>query len=217
MKGNATVTWSVCTDERLVAFTFDDGPVPNCTPLMLDALDAAEVRATLFLVGARLEQNVKLIEGRIDRHEVGNHTWSHKDLTTMPSFQATSDEISRGHDAIVDHLGREPRLFRPPFGHLSAYALRAADRYAYEVVLWSQGVTERLFQQDPESVVPYVVDNMVPGTIYLIHDAVAEGIEPVFLRRLGQVIAQLRDKGYEFVTVSELLARRSVHGEPGPT
>ena len=204
------MTWAVETTKRLVALTFDDGPVPNCTPLVLDALDAVNVPATFFLVGQRLEKNARLVEGRLSRHEVGNHTWSHEDLSLL-NFGAARAEIEKAHQVITRIVGREPRLFRPPYGHLGTLALRAADEFNYEIILWSQGVTESEFQNTPGSVVPFVVDNMKPGTIFLAHDAVADNVEPVFLNSISTVVAELRDDGYEFVTVSELLAQR----EPG--
>jgi peptidoglycan/xylan/chitin deacetylase (PgdA/CDA1 family) len=209
-RGHAAVTWAVETKEKLVALTFDDGPLPNYTPLVLDSLEAANVRATFFLVGDRLEKHAGLVEGRLDRHEVGNHTWSHRDLSAM-DFNTAHAEVKQAHDVITKTLGREPRLLRPPFGHIGALAMRAADSFGYDVILWSHGVTEREFQTNPDRVIPYVVDNMTPGMIFLAHDVVADGVEPVFLRRLGDVVSGLRGRGYEFVTVSELLARR----EPG--
>jgi peptidoglycan/xylan/chitin deacetylase (PgdA/CDA1 family) len=207
-RGYVTVSWSVEMDQKLVALTFDDGPVPEYTPLVLDALHDANISATFFFVGQRLEAHAGLVRGRLNRHEVGNHTWSHKDLGSL-SFDAAYAEIERGHESIVRILGREPRLFRPPSGHLSDLALRAADRFRYEIVLWSQGVTEADFQTRPDSVVPFITDNIVPGAIFLAHDAVADGIQPVFLRRIGAVVADLRQKGYQFVTVSELLSQRA--------
>ena len=209
-RGHATVTWAVETTKKLVALTFDDGPVPNYTPLTLDALDAADVPATFFLVGKRLVANAHILEGRLKRHEVGNHTWSHKDVSLL-DFEAAHAEIKKAHEAISKIIGREPRLFRPPFGHVGTLPMRAADKYDYEVILWSHGVNEREFQKDPDSVVPYVVDNIVPGTIFLAHDAGADKAQPVFLNRIERIVSDLRRNGYEFVTVSELLARR----EPG--
>jgi UDP-N-acetylglucosamine 2-epimerase (non-hydrolysing) len=208
--GVATVTWAIETQRKVVALTFDDGPMPNYTPMVLDALDAADVPATFFLVGRRLEQNAAIVEGRMDRHEIGNHTYSHKDLSAL-DFDAAYDEIKRAHDSITKIIGRAPRLLRPPFGHISTLALRAADRFSYDVVLWSHGVSERHFQADPYKVVSHVADNITPGSIFLAHDAGAPNVEPVFLQRIGTIVAAMRDKGYEFMTVSDLLALR----EPG--
>ncbi|MCP2327382.1 peptidoglycan/xylan/chitin deacetylase (PgdA/CDA1 family) [Hamadaea flava] len=210
ISGQARLIWSVESSRKLVALTFDDGPVPNATPLVLDALDKTGVSATFFLVGSRLEANAGLIEGRLDRHEVGNHTWSHKDLSTL-DWQGNFDEISKSHQSIVKHLGIEPKIFRPPFGHIGTLTMRAADRFGYDFIMWSQGVTEKDFVEKPDAVIPFVVDNMVPGTIFLAHDAVAPGIDPPFLNRLVDIIEKLKAQGYEFVTVSELMAAGQAH------
>lgn len=208
-RGHARVTWAVETRKKIIALTFDDGPGPEYTPLVLDALDQAGVPATFFIVGERLEANFRIVAGRLDRHEVGNHTWSHSDLSTL-GLNGARREIEKAHKSITRIVGREPRLLRPPWGKLGTLGLRAADSFGYEVVLWSHSITERKFRDDPDSVVPYVVDNMAPGTIFLAHDVVAD-VQLTFLPRIGDVIAELRGHGYEFATVSELLDQR----EPG--
>ncbi|GAA0978056.1 hypothetical protein GCM10009555_040330 [Acrocarpospora macrocephala] len=206
-RGHGMITWAVETRKKLIALTFDDGPVPNYTPLVLDALDEEKVPATFFLVGRTLTRNPKILDGRIDRHEIGNHSWLHKSLNDLGDYEAVRTDLTQAHEAIAKITGREVRLLRPPFGHLGAVPMRVADGLGYRVVLWSQGVVEASFQKDPDSVIPYVVDNVTPGTIFLAHDAV-NTYEPVFLRRLGPIIRQLRAKGYEFVTVSDLMAER---------
>jgi peptidoglycan/xylan/chitin deacetylase (PgdA/CDA1 family) len=207
-RGESTIIWAVDTTQRLIALTFDDGPVPNCTPLTLDALDEADVPATFFLVGQRLEANASLIDGRMSRHEIGNHTWSHQDLSGL-DYGAAYAEIKRSHDAIAAWWGRAPVLFRPPFGKLGTLAMRAIESFDYDVILWNHGVTERSYQDNPEAVIAYVVHNVKPGSIFLAHDAVAPDVEPVFLRRIGVIVKELKADGYEFVTVSDLLTARS--------
>src|SRR5256885_3769045 len=82
-RGHVDVVWAVNTADRVVALTFDDGPMPHWTPMVHDILDAERVRATFFLVGERLVRNARLVAGRMDRHEAGNHPRSPPDLAPL--------------------------------------------------------------------------------------------------------------------------------------
>src|SRR4029450_5281790 len=131
--GRIGVTWMLSTDQKVLALTFDDGPHPQWTPMVLDTLDSLEMPATFFVVGRRLRKYARLIAGRIDRHEIGNHPWDHLDLARRAQPEAQHD-LARAHDAIVEVTGLTPRLFRPPYGHLSGSAILAADQLGYEIV-----------------------------------------------------------------------------------
>ncbi|MER7283815.1 polysaccharide deacetylase family protein [Dactylosporangium sp. NPDC000244] len=201
---STTITYHVRTDEPVVAFTFDDGPAPDWTPMVLDALDAWQVPATFFMVGRNLSQHAAVVRGRLDRHEVGNHTWSHADLATLDLNQATA-QIDRGAAAIRTATGRNPTLLRPPYGHLGGSTILAADKLGYRLVLWSQQMREAQYEKNPQGQVRDIVDTVRPGSIVLAHD-VGDQRRLVALRHLGEMFAGLRARGFRFVTVSELLA-----------
>lgn len=205
--GRIGVTWMVRTEEKVLALTFDDGPHPQWTPMVLDTLDDLEVSATFFMVGRRLREYARLIDGRMDQHEIGNHTWDHLDLARRAQPAAQRD-LARAHEAIVEVTGRTPTLFRPPYGHLSGSAVLAADQLSYEIVLWSLQMVESQFPGDPAGHAGYMVARVQPGTILLGHD-VGPPDRLVALRGLPQMITSLRSQGYEFVTVSELLVHHS--------
>jgi peptidoglycan/xylan/chitin deacetylase (PgdA/CDA1 family) len=192
------------TTEKLVALTFDDGPLPKYTPRFLDALDEARVPATFFLVGRHLEEHAGLIRNRLDRHEVGNHSWSHDDLATLDLAAARRD-LERTHDAIHRYTGRQATLLRPPYGHLGGSTVLAADAMGYDIVLWSHQMRERSFADDPAGQARDLIDTMRPGSIVLAHDA-GDSRRLVALRALPAMIAGLQARGYRFVTVSELLS-----------
>ncbi|MFC4106005.1 polysaccharide deacetylase family protein [Micromonospora zhanjiangensis] len=212
-RGQVQVHWHVPTDEPLVALTFDDGPGP-WTPMVLDALDRADAPATFFMVGERLTRAPELVRGRLDRHEVGNHTWAHRDLAQLDEA-GVRDQLTRTHDAIHRLLGRSPTLMRPPWGHLGGSTLTVVDELGYDVVMWSQQMRETMFQADPPAQVRDIVDNAKPGTIVLAHD-VGGPDRLVALRQIGAFIDGFRARGLKPVTVSELLAARR-SGPPGPS
>jgi peptidoglycan/xylan/chitin deacetylase (PgdA/CDA1 family) len=202
--GHVDVTWAVDTDQKLVALTFDDGPMPNWTGMVHDILDAEKIRATFFLVGDRLVRNARLVHGRMERHEAGNHTWSHCDLAHLQHDQAY-DQLHRAHAAIARIVGKEPRHLRPPFGHLGGTTLSAAARLGYDLTLWTVKMLERTYQRRPAALVDYIVDHTGPGTIILAHDT-GRADRLVALRNLVPMIRRLTAEGFEFVTVSELMA-----------
>ncbi|WP_328349069.1 polysaccharide deacetylase family protein [Micromonospora sp. NBC_00421] len=206
--GGLQVVWHVPTTERLVALTFDDGPLPRWTPTVLDILDRHAVPATFFLVGTRVRRHADLIRGRLTRHEVGNHSWRHRDLARL-SAPAVHDDLRRSHEAITEVAGVPPRLVRPPYGHLGGGVLHAAVRLDYRVVLWSLQMVEGEFPDDPAGHARRIVADVVPGTILLAHDAGSENRQ-VALRGLDAMISGLRARGYTFVTVSRLLSRTAV-------
>ena len=201
---DVTVRYRGRTEEKLVAFTFDDGPAPRWTPDVLDVLDRMAAPATFFMVGEQLERHHELIRGRMDRHAIGNHSWSHPDLATL-DLAAVHDELQRAHDAIRRHTGRTPDLFRPPFGHLGGSTVLAADRMGYDIVLWSDEMHERSFGGDPQAQATFIVDSVRPGSIVLAHDA-GDDRRLITVRGLATMIEGLRRRGYRLVTVPELLA-----------
>ncbi|HSA52287.1 MAG TPA: polysaccharide deacetylase family protein [Yinghuangia sp.] len=202
--GHVDVYWNVDTEKKLIALTFDDGPMPDWTPMVLDTLGKADVPATFFMVGERVRDNARILQGRTGRHEFANHTWAHENMARMDRAEA-HDAIAKAHDAIEQVTGREPRHLRPPYGHLGGTTLLAAADLGYDVTLWSLQMVESEYVANPAGLVTYIVDSALPGTILLAHDTGARD-RLVALRGLPEMISGLRAKGYEFTTVSELVA-----------
>lgn len=208
--GGVEVVWGVRTGAPLVALTFDDGPQPQWTPMVLDTLAEHRVPATFFLVGERARRHAALVRDRLGGHEVGNHSWAHHDLARMDAHTAY-DDLRRSHDAITAATGTAPRLLRPPWGHLGGAVLHAAARLDYRLVLWTLQMVEGEYPHDPAGHARRIVADVRPGTILLGHDVGPER-RLVALRGLPDMISGLRARGYTFVTVSELLRRAAVLG-----
>lgn len=223
-RGALTVRWHVRTDQPLVALTFDDGPGPRWTPMVLDALDDRAAPATFFVVGRELARYASLVRGRLARHELGNHTWSHRDLAELDET-GVADQLERAHAAIRRYTGRVPTLMRPPWGHLGGSTLTVADEMGYDVVLWSQQMREEEFRHDPPAQTRDIVGAVRPGSIVLAHD-IGPVTRLVTLRQLAAMVDGIRARGLRLVTVSELIAaagsgtRESLDGTgavPGPS
>lgn len=202
--GHIDITWRARTTRRAVALTFDDGPAPNWTPMVLDLLDQAQAPATFFATGQNLDRHGHLYQGRLARHELANHTWSHPDLATLDA-RAVAAELDRTAEAITAISGQRPTIMRPPYGHLGGAAVLAAQATRHDVVLWSLQAHENTFGRDPAALVADIVDHAWPGDIVLCHDTGGPG-RLVTLRHLPLLIDRLRTRGFELVTVSELRA-----------
>ena len=120
-----------------LALTFDDGPNPAWTPQLLDALAAANIRATFFLVG-RYAQVVPDLVRRIQQagHLIGNHSWSHPNLALTMAARVR-EELRTTQDTLAQITGQPIRFFRPPFGARRPFVLRTARALGMEPVLWN--------------------------------------------------------------------------------
>ncbi|CCI51316.1 polysaccharide deacetylase family protein [Nostocoides jenkinsii] len=197
------LVWGAPTSERVVALTFDDGPHPEWTPLVLAALDSAGVPATFFLRGDNVAAHGSLHADSLARHELGNHTYSHTDLARL-DLAAAQNEIGRCSEAMATAYGKTPTLFRPPYGHSSGAALLAAAAAGMTTVLWGGRFRESSFHTDPDGLLQDSIGQMRPGTIFLGHDTgTPDRIHSV--RILAPLIDKMQSEGWRFVTVSELL------------
>lgn len=198
------VIWRVETDRKLIALTLDDGPVPAYTSNYLDMLHDKDVRATFSLVGESVLEHPGLVaRQRKLGHQLENHSLSHLDLGKASCDVATR-EVVRGAEILEQATGRRPAYFRPPRGMVSGAALSAVGNVGADVLMWSLQLHERT--KTVEQNIQHVLDNVVPGTILLAHDARHHSIDRrIGLRALPVIVDRLRDRGYEFVTVSELV------------
>ncbi|MCU1690035.1 MAG: polysaccharide deacetylase [Jatrophihabitantaceae bacterium] len=184
-----------------IALTFDDGPSTAYTARVLDVLAAADVRATFFQVGERVRALPALAREVAARHAVGNHTWDHPDLSLAEAGEARS-QLQRTHDEVASVLGQPPTLFRPPFGRFSGATAMIATSMDYPIVLW-----DTLFdvRQSAEANIEQLAASAQDGTIILGHDG-GPLHSDVVIEALPELIAQLKDKGFQFQTIPELLA-----------
>lgn len=216
--GIRRVIWSVPTDEPLVALTFDDGPDPEFTPKILALLEKYSMRATFNVMGYNALKHPALLKAAVaGGHEIGNHTWSHRDLA-YESYPNTMRQLQAGKSAIEDVIEAPIRFLRPPRGELTGAAARAAAQLDYDILLWSStrgpgGVST------PATVASFVVGHAQPGDILGMHDGIGRGTfnphgaSARFLRSRRQVEVEalpaifegVRAKGITFTTASELL------------
>jgi len=125
------------TAGQAVALTFDDGPHPGHTPRLLDALAAADIPATFFVIGREAERYPALVERIVhEGHAIGHHSWTHGE-PAVTSAATLLAEVARCRALLAGLLGREVNRFRPPKGALTAAKLAGLWRAGQQVVLWS--------------------------------------------------------------------------------
>ena len=152
------------------ALTFDDGPDADGTPAVLDALDAAGLRATFFLVGEQLQRAPRLGGELLRRgHEVALHCFEHRRQSEMFPGQVR-DDVARGVGALEAATGRRPRFFRPPYGVLTEPGAAACSDLGLEPVAWSAWGLD--WEPIPAArIAELVARDLGPGAIVLLHDS----------------------------------------------
>lgn len=191
-----------CGMQKRIALTFDDGPHYKYTEEILDILDEYEVKATFFTVGENAKHFPELIDREIaSGHEVANHTYSHKNISSLNDSQIT-EEIKKCEEILGEHEGYIPSLFRPVEGYATKEDCRVIEDLGYDVILWSVD-TRDWAHNSVNNIVNNVINNSNDGSIVLFHDFVSgQSPTPEALRKL---LPELKKQGYSFVTVSELI------------
>ena len=193
---------------KRVALSFDDGPDPDVTPAVLDALAAHGARATFFTIGQSLDAHPQLAHRLVaEGHELGNHSWRHSRWDSFLGVREQAHEIERGERAIAKMTGSHVQpLYRPPFGIKSPPFVLAASQRRLTMVSWSLHSRDTRVG-DPNRVAERVLKKIRPGDIVLMHDGhdLPGRHRHVCAQALPLILQGLRAKEIECVTVSELL------------
>lgn len=195
----------------LVALTFDDGPEARFTAPILDILELQGVPASFYVIGERAEQQPDLLLRMVSLGcEVGSHAYesAHRDLRALTPAQILQT-LSRTHETITRITGQAPVTFRPPFGFYNALVLSTANRFGYQTVLWdvdSLDWQSLSAQQILRNVLPRVQN----GSLVLMHSGTTLPGEDLTgtVEALPTIITDLRQRGFELVTVAQMLGLR---------
>ena len=192
--------WRVPMQRREIALTFDDGPFPFYTPLLLHVLDQTHVHGTFFVVGRSAQEFPQLVERIVaSGDEIGNHTFNHYKLTALSNGDVAY-QIAASGLLLERFTGHPLTLFRPPHGRYDHRVVYLAHEMGYQTIFWNDmpGDVEDI---STATEVARAVRAATPGGIVLLHSGQYKTIEA-----LPAIIGQLRERGYTFVTVGQLLA-----------
>lgn len=195
-KKTETTTVTDSDIPKRIALTFDDGPHPDYTVKLLDGLKERNVKATFFIIGESGHSYPEILQRMSSEgHIIGNHTYSHVQLTCI-SEESAIDEINRTNEVIANTCNIEPKYIRPPYGLFN-------DKLKKETNL-----TKVLWTVDPrdwsvlntDKIVSHVVSRAKDGDIILLHDIFDTSVDAAL-----KIIDELSAKGFEFVTIDEIL------------
>jgi cellulose synthase/poly-beta-1,6-N-acetylglucosamine synthase-like glycosyltransferase/peptidoglycan/xylan/chitin deacetylase (PgdA/CDA1 family)/spore germination protein YaaH len=217
-------------EKKQIALSFDDGPDPNWTPKILDALNSRHVKGTFFMIGMQAERYPRLVRrAYAEGHELGNHTWTHPDISNI-SKRYIQVELNLAERFFAATIGIKPMLFRPPYS--VDQEPDTADQVRPLEITQGMGYITIGDKIDPydwhdnprrtaEQLTAAVLNATLPpclpngprcGAIVLLHDGGGDRRETV--RAVPMIIDALRARGYEIVPVSTLLGRTSAEMMP---
>lgn len=210
-EGSPSAVYSVPTEKKVVALTFDISWGDKRTEPILKILEEKGLKkATFFLSSPWSKTHTDLVKKIADSgYEIGSHGHKHVNYSSL-SDEDIQKQIKTAHSILTELTGKTPNLIRMPNGDFDKRVLRIANNLNYKVIQWD---TDSLDWKNPgvDTIVNRVVNNAHPGDIILMH--ASDSCKETHLA-LPVIIDQLRAKGYEFVTVSELLNQTEIKGDP---
>ena len=184
-----------CLVDKCIALTFDDGPGAY-TNEVLDDLASRHAQATFFMVGTEVQQYPDTVR-RIahDGHQLGNHSWNHKQLTALGA-DAAAEDIRRTNDLIAQTTGIAPKVMRPPYGSTNQSIINAVGM---PEIIWSIDPQDWKYH-DSDYVADHIISHAEPGAIALMHD-----IHKTTVNAVPRILDALQSDGYKLVTIDTLL------------
>lgn len=190
---------SVPAAGKKVALTFDDGPCSEFTLSYLQVLEEHNVKATFFVIGLEGAKNPELVKAIHDEgHELGNHSYWHRPMRQLKSSEII-EELEMNNELLEEITGCAPFYFRPPFGRMDNTLLDTVKEMNLVTVTWNVDPKDWA-EPGKQKIVERVLKSVEEGSIIILH----EGYEDT-LKALPSIIAGLWEKGYDIVTLSEMM------------
>lgn len=185
------------TNKKEIYITFDSGFENGNTERILDALKKHGVKATFFLVGNYFETQPELVKRMAEEgHTIGNHTYSHPDMSKIGDIQSFQTELQKNEALYRDILGSEmPKLYRPPQGKFCEENLKMAQQLGYSTVFWSLAYVDWYTddQPTPEQAFSKLLPRIHPGAVVLLHSTSSTNAEI-----LDELLTKWEETGYSF-------------------
>ncbi len=192
------------TEDKVLYLTFDAGYENGCTAKILDVLKKHNVTSAFFLVGNYIESEPELVKRMVSEgHIVGNHTYSHPDMSAISSEESFRDELESLENLYQKVTGQEMlKIYRPPQGRYSESNLQMAKDMGYTTVFWSLAYVDWYDDQQPsrEEAFKKLIPRIHPGAIVLLHSTSTTNAEI-----LDELICKWKEMGYEFKSLDVFL------------
>ncbi|HSZ25658.1 MAG TPA: polysaccharide deacetylase family protein [Cytophagaceae bacterium] len=195
---------SICrldTNEKIIALTFDDGPDPINTPLILDILNKNSLHATFFVIGKKIKENESLLKRiKSEGHIIANHSFSHSYFFDFYPTKKVIADLERSSVLIKNSIGVTPKLFRPPYGVTNPNIARAVSQLHLISIGWNIRSLDTVIKNS-DKLYKRIVQRIKPGSIILLHDTGAHTLET-----LKSVILFAQKNNYKIVRLNEMLS-----------
>ncbi|MCX2743700.1 polysaccharide deacetylase family protein [Mangrovivirga sp. M17] len=194
--------WQVDTDNKDIYLTFDDGPIPEVTPWVVDLLEKYHIKATFFLVGDNIKKHPEVFRLLVDNgHLVANHTYYHKN-----GFQLTDqeyyEEINLCKQEMLKNGYDDNLLFRPPHGRIKPKQIKEISAMGYDLVLWSLLSGDFSPSLTADVILKKLKKHLQPGTIAVFHDSLKA--ESLMKATLEPFIEYCIEKDYQFKLIKSV-------------
>ena len=199
--------YSVDTEEKKIAISFDAAWGAEDFPKIIEVLDKHNIKTTFFMTGEWVEKYPECVKTLVEKgHDLGNHSATHPDMTKL-SKEAQKEQILKVHDVVKELTGYEMELFRPPYGAYNNEVIRTCYEIGYYPIQWS---VDSLDWKDLSAteIINKVCNHKAldNGAIILCHNGAKHTAEA-----LDEMLANLKNQGYEIVPISELIIRENFH------
>lgn len=198
--------WKGDKERKAIALTFDDGPMKDFTPRLLDLLNSENIRASFFLIGKNIAGNEALVKRMIDEgHVIGNHSYSHTYWFSLNNSANMLSDLKKCDDEIIRVTGKKPKFFRPPYGVINPMVKKAIEKGNYHCIGWSIRTYDTNANK-AEALLKRAVKNLSNGDVVLFHDWGQHtiGILPAFIK-------EVRARGFEIIGIDELLKSKAYY------
>lgn len=189
---NKDICWKVSDTEKNIYLTFDDGPHPTATPLVLNILQKHDIKATFFCIGKNVEDYSEIFKRiLLEGHAIGNHSYSHRSGWKIPVDEYVADVNNAAKNI-------KSNLFRPPYGRITPLQFKVLKE-KYKIIMWDVLSKDYDSTVSDEEVINNVIENVSPGSIVVMHDndKTATRME----RILPPIITELKNTNWSFKTL----------------
>jgi peptidoglycan/xylan/chitin deacetylase (PgdA/CDA1 family) len=208
--------WRMDPDEKAIYLTFDDGPIPEVTPWVLDKLDQFDVKATFFMVGDNVRKHPDIFRMVVERgHGIGNHTMHHikffdrnslrymadvREMEQMVNDNLTVSQEDENYELFNSQLSifNSKKLFRPPHGFLNHYQYEKLKWAGYKIVMWDLVTRDYSYKLRPPQVLSNVLRYTRNGSIITFHDSLRSWNRGNLQYALSHALWFFKEEGYQF-------------------
>ncbi len=189
------IHWQIKTDEKVLYYTFDDGPIPGLTPKILEILESYNAKATFFMVGDNIRKHPEIYEQVKEAgHATGNHSYNHIKGWSNSNFSYYKNIIQ----ASKEH---KTNLLRPPYGQISYRQSKVLAR-RFNIILWTVLSGDYDKSTSPEKCLSNIINSAKSGSIIVMHDNIKAEANVLFA--LEESLKYYSGLGYSFKSLSEL-------------